>query len=102
MNIIYYIKNRLLGSVNQDLVSVAVEKVLLEMGKVEFNMVTSKLKNDFQIEIGDCLKQPIFLKQVLCELFGNSYEDIINSIEHVFDKLTIDEELSNFLTVLKD
>lgn len=90
-----------MDEVNKSAVFLAVEKALLEMGLVEMKMVESKLKNEHQIELKDCLNNPNALKQVLCELFGNCYGDIMKSIEDTFEKMEPDEKMIDFLTVLR-
>lgn len=86
---------------NKSVASMAVEKALLEMGKLELDMVVSRLKKDFDLNLLNCLYHPEPLKQILCELFGDSYTDILSSIDESFKKLTIDIELDSFLRVLK-
>ena len=87
--------------ISRDLMLLAIEKALQEMGSVESEMVEFKLKNDFQKSISECLENPIFLKQVLCELFGNAYEDILASIDNSFKEINMDNDLSNFIRVMK-
>jgi len=90
-----------MDAISRDLIILAIEKALLEMGKFETDIVESKLKKNFNKSIEDCLENPIFLKQVLCELYGNAYEDILNSIDESFKQLVLDDALTNFLTVMK-
>lgn len=90
-----------MDEIERNVVFLAVEKTLLEMGQVELEMVVSKLKNEHKIELEDCLYNPTSLKQVLCELFGNSYDDILKSIETEFKKMSIDNKMMNFINVLK-
>ncbi|WP_428326459.1 hypothetical protein [Nitrosopumilus sp.] len=90
-----------MDELNKNLISLAVERALLEMGNVELKMVESKLRNDYQIKMSDCLENPTCLKQVLQELFGNAYEDILKSIENSFENLTLDREMADFILVLR-
>ena len=87
--------------VSKDLIVLAIQKALLEMGPMEFEMVRSKLKRDYNQTIEDCWKNPINLKHVLCELFGNAYEDILFSIDNSFKKINMNEDLENFMRVMK-
>lgn len=86
----------------KSLILVSVEKALLEMGMPELDLVISRLKEDYNCEISDCLDHPEYLKQILCELFGNSYQDILKSIHESVHRTSMDEPLVNFLTVLDD
>ena len=82
------------------LISASVEKALLEMGTLEFDLVVSRLKEDYNCEISDCLDHPEYLKQILCELFGNFYQVILKSIHDSIEKSNMERPLVNFLTIL--
>ena len=47
------------SKVFKSLISASVEKALLEMGTSEFDLVVSRLKEDYNCEISDCLEQPL-------------------------------------------
>ncbi len=87
---------------NKALITLAVEKALLEIGLPELELVTFRLKQDYQCEISDCLRYPQYLKIILYELFGNSYSDILQSIQKTLQKTTMEKPLMYFLTVLDD
>jgi len=86
---------------NQELITVAVEHALLQMGKPELEMVEYQLKNDYNCTIGDCFEHPEYLKQVLNQLFGYCCEDILSTIEYVVRGGNIDNQIEKFLMVLK-
>jgi len=88
--------------INKALITLAVENALLKMGLPELELVTFRLKQDHQCEISDCLNYPEYLKTVLYELFGNSYSDILQSIQETLQKTTMEQPLVDFLTVLDD
>ena len=88
------------NEVFKSVVSVSVEKALLEMGKFELDSVVYRLKENYDSEIYDCLDHPEYLKQILCELFGNSHEVILKSIHESFENTNMEQPLQNFLTVL--
>lgn len=90
-----------MDEINKNLIFLAVERALLEMGNIELKMVESKLRNDYQIKMNDCLENPTCLKEVLQELFGNAYADILKSIENSFENLTLDREMTDFILVLR-
>ena len=84
----------------KSVISVSVEKALLEIGKPEFDLVVSRLKEDYNCEISDCLEHPDYLKLILCELFGNAYQVILKSIHDSIEKSNLERPLVNFLTIL--
>ncbi|HET6518108.1 MAG TPA: hypothetical protein VFG25_07825 [Nitrosopumilaceae archaeon] len=85
----------------RDLITVAVEYALLQMGTPELDKVESRLREDYNCTIGDCLEHPEYLKQVLCDLFGYCYQDILDNIEQVFKDTKIKDEVEGFYQVLK-
>ncbi len=97
MIVIIMVDNEILKSV----ITVSVEKALLEMGVLELDLVKSKLKEDHNCEISDCLEHPEYLKEILCELYGNSHEVVLKSIHESLRRTAMEEPLENFLTVLE-
>jgi len=85
----------------KSVVTVSVEKALLEMGVLELDLVKSRLEEEYDCEISNCLEHPEYLKQILCELFGNSHEVVLKSIHESFQKTNMEKPLENFLTVLE-
>jgi len=86
---------------NRELITVAVEHALLQMGKPELEMVEYQLKNDYNCTIRDCLEHPEYLKQVLNQLFSYCCEDMFSTIEYVVRGGNIDGQIEKFLMVLK-
>lgn len=86
----------------KDLITVAVEAALLEMGLPELEKVQTRLKNDYNCEIPDCLDHPDYLKRVLCELFGYCYNDILGTINKVVKGGHVQGQVEEFLRVLND
>ncbi len=87
-------------NMERELITVAVEHALLQMGTAELEMVEYSLKNDYNCTIGDCLEHPEHLKQVLKELFGYCCEDIFSTIEYVVKGGNVDDQVKKFLTIL--
>lgn len=85
----------------RDLITVAVEYALLQMGTPELDKVESRLRSDYNCTIGDCLEHPEYLKQILCDLFGYCYQDILGSIEQVFKDASLEDQVDEFIMVLR-
>jgi len=79
----------------------AIEKSLSKMGRPELKRVEDKLLSDFNCTFEDCVSNPTPLKNVLCELFGNCYEDIYRSIYDVLSDTSMDEDITKFLQTMK-
>ena len=85
----------------KDLITVAVEAAMFEMGPPELEKVKFRLKKDYNCKIEDCLDHPEYLKHILCDLFGYCYNDILITISKVIKGGTIEGQVGEFLIVLK-
>ncbi len=70
-----------LEKMQKTLVILAVKNTLLELGIEELDKVLTMLQKDFNASLDDCYENPEYLKQVLQDLYGDSYQDILNSIK---------------------
>ena len=86
----------------KELIALSVEHALLKMGNPELELVKSRLKEEYNCEISDCLKYPEYLKKILCELFGNSYQDILKEINERLQKTSMDKPILQFLSVMDE
>ena len=77
------------SKVLESVVTASIEKALLEIGKFELDSVVYRLKENYHCEISDCLDHPEYLKQILCELFGNSHPDILKSIHESIERTSM-------------
>ena len=84
----------------RELVSIAVEKTLMDIGVEEAELVQLKLKIDYNSSFADCLEHPEYLQGILKDLYGNSYTAIIKSIEDYMSEFKTIKQLENFLYVL--
>ena len=66
--------------VRKALVMLAIEKALLELGTPTYDKVVERLEEKYHAYLSDCCENPSYLQDVLKELFGNSYSNIIQSI----------------------
>ena len=83
-------------------VSISVESTLREIGKFEFRKILDMLKKNYNVTLSDCYDNPEFLKKILKDLFGNSYESIIATLEKNLDGLVLMEPVNEFLTIMKN
>ena len=68
--------------------TLAIEKVLLRIGRPVFDKVANRLQKEYKCYIPDCYEHPEYLESVLKSVFGNGYSAIVQSIrEEVFDNL---------------
>ncbi|HEV2193791.1 MAG TPA: hypothetical protein VGR54_09260 [Nitrosopumilaceae archaeon] len=82
------------------LVTLAIEKTLLDTRKPAYDTVTNKLYKKFHCYISDCFEKPEYLKVVLKELYGESYNEIIHSIQQELDEFVYKKRIKAFLLIL--
>ena len=87
--------------IKKSLISVVVEKTLLEIGKPEYQKVVNKLKEDYNCFLPDCYENPTYLKKVLEEIFGQSYDVIYESIKTKLRNVESNKQINDFLKVLE-
>ena len=84
----------------KSLLMLAIEKTLLEIGKLEYDEVVNKLKEDHKSSLLDCYDDPEYLKRVLSDLFGKSYDSVLESIKENLREFKSDKLVQKFLTVM--
>ncbi len=82
------------------LVTLAIEKTLLDIGKPVYEKVADSLYKKYHCYIPDCFEKPEYLKAVLKELYGESYNEIVNSIEQELKEVIENKKIEKFLQVL--
>ena len=83
------------------LVTLAIEKMLLDMGKPVYDTVVDRLYKKYHCYIPDCFEKPEYLKDVLKDMYGPSYHAIINSIEKQLYEFAYKKRIETFLQVLQ-
>jgi hypothetical protein len=84
------------------LVTLAIEQALIEFNNASFEIVTSKLLSDFECYLLDCYKNPEYLKKTLVDLYGDSYNIIVESIKQHLGEYVTRKGISKFLHRLTD
>lgn len=82
------------------LVSFVIERVLLNMGQLALDEVGHRLYEKHQCYFSDCLQNPQYLREVLEELFGDSYKSITDQIQKRLAELHDQKPIANFLGVI--
>ncbi len=80
---------------------IAIAKALERIGKPVLEQVSSNLYSKYQCFLIDCYDNPEYLADVLKELFGKSYENIIETIEGIVKDYEPKEPLGEFLATIK-
>ncbi|HJU13018.1 MAG TPA: hypothetical protein VJ792_00995 [Candidatus Nitrosotalea sp.] len=83
------------------LVGLAIESTLLNMGHSIFDKVTTKLREDYDASVFDCLESPQYLKKILEKNFDRSVSEVaVKSIKTVLGEFAYYESVREFLDEL--
>lgn len=82
------------------LISFVVERVLLDVGNLALDEVGNRLYEKYQCYFSDCLEHPQYLKDVLQEIFGDSYKSITDKIQQKLVELNDQKPIATFLSVI--
>ncbi len=80
------------------LVGLAVEKTLLQFGKPAFDGVESLFRKRYRSTIMDSYDHPEYLSGILRETFGDSYPEIVGSIEDFLIEFRNQHPIQEFIT----
>ena len=89
-----------IDQMKRTMVTLAIKNTLLELGLEEYDKIVLMLQKDHNCPIEDCYDNPEFLKQVLQDLFGTSYNDVLNSLKENLKNISSHKTTENFLAVL--
>jgi len=89
-----------IDQMKRTMVTLAIKNTLLELGLEEYDKIVLMLQKDHNCSIEDCYDHPEFLKQVLQDLFGDSYNDVLNSLIENLKNISSHKSTKNFLDVL--
>ena len=79
----------------------AIAKVLERIGKPVLEQVSSRIYSKYNCYLIECYDHPEYLVDVLKELFGAAYKDIIETIEENVEDYEPEEPIRGFLAIIK-
>ena len=85
----------------QSLLTLVIEKTLLEIWSQVHSKVLMKLEEDHNCSLQDYCDNPEYLKRVLCNIFGKAYYIVLESIEENLRKHKSNQLVEQFLKVMK-
>ena len=88
-------------TMKKTMVTLALKNSLLELGIQDYDKVVSLLQKDYSCKLEDCYENPVYLRHILKNLYGNSYPDILNSISENMKDISSQQSVKDFLQVLK-
>jgi hypothetical protein len=81
----------------KELIIIAIEKSLLEIGKPDLNKVKEKLMADYNRTLADCYDEPEFLNRILKDIYGTAHVTIVDSIKKNLGNMMSSQPIQNFL-----
>ncbi|MGH9998637.1 MAG: hypothetical protein ACRD90_02095 [Nitrosopumilaceae archaeon] len=88
--------------IKKALITLTIEKVLLEMGKPVLDAFTKKLYKNYNCYIHDCTDHPEYFSQVLKEMYGNSYKTIVSTIMDNLAEFSRQKPIANFIKIISE
>lgn len=84
------------------IVSLAVEKVLRDIGDPVYEKVIKQLSKDHRCYLPDCYEHPEYLNTVLKKIFGNSYVTIAETIKKELDSQIMEKPVEIFVSAISE
>ena len=89
-----------MGEVRKALVSLTIEKSLLDIGKPTYDKVVNILNKKYHCYLADCYDHPEYLCEALKQLYGNGSRQIIKSINDELEEFSHVAPVERFLEVI--
>ena len=88
------------NQMKKTMITLALKNTLLELGIQEYDKVVSLLQKDYSCTLENCFENPEYLRNILKNLFGDSYPDILNSLSENMKSITSQQTVKDFLHAL--
>ena len=88
------------NQMKKTMVTLALKNTLLELGIQEYDKVIALLQKDHNCTLEDCFENPEYLRNILKDLFGESYPDILNSLSENMESIPSQQSVKDFLQAL--
>lgn len=88
------------NKINKAIVSVIIEKALLDLGKETYDKVIEILNKEYHCYLTDCYEHPEYLHKVLKEFFGNASKVVVESIKKELEEYKEHKQVARFLEVI--
>ena len=82
------------------IVSLSIEKALLEIGVPVYEKVIKQLSKDYGCYLPDCYDHPEYLNQVLKKIFGGAHITIADAIKKQLNDHITEKPIDLFVTTI--
>ena len=83
--------------INRDLISITIEKILIDFCEATYLKVVATLAKDYHSTFYDFYENPEFLTRILKDLYGESHTAILDKIKTDLQRYVVDKEISDFI-----
>jgi hypothetical protein len=84
-------------NVRKIVVGLAIEHTLLKINKNLLDKVENIIWKRYHCSIADCYDHPDYINQVLKEIFGSSYSEVVKSVEKYLEEFKNEYVIEKFL-----
>lgn len=99
-NILASLEGHRYDEVRQGLVSLILEKTLLDIGSGAYCIVKDELKKRYQCHITDCYVHPEYLTSILQDLYGDASMQIVLIINKKLEEFSYQKPIAKFMELL--
>lgn len=85
-----------------DVISISVEKALIDFGVPVLDKVELLLQSRYQMKFADAIKHPEEISEILQEVFGSSYIEVVNKIKDNLRNINFNSTSQNFVDVISN
>ena len=89
------------AEIKKAMVSLAIEKSLKEFSDTVLEVVSNRLKQDYNAYLPDCYEHPEYLNRILKDLFGGAHLIITNSIQKHLKSSQNEKPIKEFLIKIR-
>lgn len=88
------------STVKKGIVLLAIERSILERNGEKYETVAKQLGTKFGCGVADCYEHPEYLKEILKEMYGDSFVAVADSIVAKLEEFKEDSKISRFIDVI--
>jgi hypothetical protein len=86
--------------VKKALVSLSIEKALLDVGNETYDKVAHELYERYHSYFQDCYEHPEYLSEILTQLYGNAGKVVVDSIKKKLEEFSDHKQIARLLEVI--
>ncbi|HKU32768.1 MAG TPA: hypothetical protein VJR22_02845 [Candidatus Nitrosotalea sp.] len=88
--------------VRKALVTLAIETILLRIGKPAYDEIIGRLYRDYKCYFPDCYEHPEYLKKILDDIYGKCSGTIIESIKKQLEGFETQKGIDMFIARISE